>query len=213
MNRQNVALLSIIAVLGVCIPILISSERGTVFVRHLRAHHIKETVIISAGHRRLAGLFDGLSPDPRWDVTRALQMGAQKGCGDQKIGLVSRLVALVEGTAHAQSGCVTTPCNSCYMDVTSGMCQWANCTTISWNVTGDNVCSGAQQLASYGCLGDSCNWACNSGSCDNSFNCGCTGGGGGGGGCSGPGFPCSDSGDPACCDGNHCNGGTCWPDY
>jgi hypothetical protein len=34
--------------------------------RRLRARHVRETVVVSAGYRRLAGLFDGITPDPNF---------------------------------------------------------------------------------------------------------------------------------------------------
>ena|ERR1017187_9552462 len=72
LRKRNVVLLS----LGICVltalQAAMQSEGG--FLRRLRARHVKETVFISAGNRRLAGFFDGMAPDPHWDAGKAIQV-------------------------------------------------------------------------------------------------------------------------------------------
>jgi hypothetical protein len=58
-----------------CLPLLLAIlwQTDSDFLRRPRARHVRETVFISAGNRRLAGFFDGVSPHPHWNAVRALR--------------------------------------------------------------------------------------------------------------------------------------------
>ena len=52
-------------------------------------------MFISAGNQRLAGFFDGMVPDPRWDARKALKKaGGIPGCGTSREGLLGGVAAL-----------------------------------------------------------------------------------------------------------------------
>ncbi len=189
--------------LGLCV--LIALRPGGDFLRHLTARHVRETVFVSAGNRRLAGFFDGVAPDPHWDARKALQVArAVPRCGANRGGgLFARLAALVERTAHAQPPeCQNLPCGGCYYQTASATCP--DCSPWFYPSSGTNQCQGSQQDGSNGCAGfaPNCTNQYNSDNCDNGDHCGCSGGGG----CTPDWRSCTF--DEDCCS-NDCFQGTC----
>jgi hypothetical protein len=199
-RKRNVLLLS----LGLCALVALRPEGD--FLRRLRARHVKETVFVSAGNLRLAGFFDGLTPDPHWDARKALQ--ASRGlprCGANRGGgSLTRLVALFERTALAQ-GCGSNSCSNCYSNTAAASCP--GCTGYNYVVNDNSYPCQGTYTTGNGCVGTGCTNLCSYGPCDNSVNCGC----GDSGGCTGgkTGDPCDSNGE--CCSSN-CNDGTCGSD-
>jgi hypothetical protein len=205
-------LLICIVCLGVC-GVSASQWKGE-YIRRLQAHHVRETVFVSAGHRQLSGFFDGLRPDPRWSPERAA-LGARQArrCGASQ-GLVARLLSVFERVVYADGPCPSTSCSGNFNSQAPSQPCGTNNVCSSYDTTyGSEICNnGAQYSGSLGCTGSdpSCTGACSVQTCDDSQNCG---GGGGpcGGGCCVAG-PCSQNSD--CCSGN-CNQhlGLCWNDF
>lgn len=69
-SKRNAVLLC----LGLCA--LIALRASSDFLPRLRARHVKQTILVSAGNRRLAGFFDGLAPAASF---RGRQAGPAKG--------------------------------------------------------------------------------------------------------------------------------------
>ena len=100
---------------------LIALQADAASWRRIMARHVRHTAFVSAGNRRLAGFFDGVAPDPRWDARKALQRArAHRGCSPKDRGVLARLAALFERTAYAQGGCAG-PCNGCYSSTQRGL--------------------------------------------------------------------------------------------
>ncbi len=204
MSRKRVWVLlsSGVILLGALLIALLQVDASA--LERLKARHVRDTVFVSAGNRRLAGFFDGMAPDPRWDARRALQRTREhRGCSAKSGGgLLTRLTALFVRTAYAQPGC-SGPCNGCYSSTARGACSLPGCSgSQSWAVDSDSQCNGTQATLPS-CMG-TCMIDCNETVCDDSSSCGC--GGGGGGGCVADGGSCGSPTD--CCSGT-CNGGTC----
>jgi hypothetical protein len=200
-SKRKLAVACVTVSLGA--SLLATSQKEGDLRRWLTARHVKEATFVSAGNRQLAGFFDGMVPDPRWDAAKALQVGhTARRCGSNAVGLFGRLTALFERTVHAQSGCVQLPCSDCYVGRVSGDCP--GCSQFYYTDYTDSQCTGGRQLATVGCSGTApgCSPACNSGTCDNSFACQCDGS------CIKVNKLCSNFGDP-CCSGLTCNGLIC----
>jgi hypothetical protein len=167
-----VFLASGVCALGLCA--LVASETSDPRAR-LRVRHVKETTIVSAGNRRLAGFFDGLTPDPHWDGAKLLHAsGRAPECGaGRNRGMLARLASFLVGTVHAQGGCGTTTCGGHWTGIDCVACTGGDC-GMSCNVSdGPNYCIGTQQDGTQGCSGvGGCPGTCNSGFCTIS-NCTC----------------------------------------
>jgi len=190
--------------------VAVASQWNGEHIARLRAHHVRETVFVSAGGRRLGGFFDGLQPDPHWDASsevRALRKARRCGASP---GLASRLLSIFEQVVYADGPCNPTGCSGNYSEQSPAQpCGQNNvCSTYDATDGGAQACtSGSQYNGAQGCTGSdpSCNGACNVEICDDSQNCG--GGGGSSGcscgncgGCCGTLAPCQTNAD--CCSGN-----------
>jgi hypothetical protein len=173
--------------------VLIAAQADGISLKRLLARHVKETVFISAGNRHLAGFFDGLNPDPRWDALKVRQATrAVQRCGANR-GLLSRVAALLERTVYA-NGC-STICGGFFYNKATSSCP--GCTDYNYLISGFSQCSGGYQDGSNGCGGGAgCPNQCNSDVCRSP---GCSG-------CAGNGSSCTGDGD--CCSGN-CFEGAC----
>jgi len=95
----------VFAILGVsaCFMVAVSVMGHRGMASHPGAHRIRETTIVAASGQRLFSLFEGLSPDPRYDLKR-IQKEAKvpppPTCG-AKPGLLGRLRGLWGITAYA----------------------------------------------------------------------------------------------------------------
>jgi hypothetical protein len=190
-GKRSVALLC----LGVAVSALVASQGNGGYLARLRAHHIKETVLVSAGNRRLAGFFDGLRPDPHWNAKKAAESTRQiPRCGAGRGGLVGKLLSVFESTVHAQSsGCRNdSTCNANWVAITTYSCG-DTCTQYTFpQPNSPNYCDGYWVDGSSGCIGTSCSYTCNVSGC---YNPNCNAGGGG---CADNGF-CSRN--DQCCSG------------
>ena len=84
-----------------------ASQWNGEYMMRLRAHHVKETVFVSAGNRRLAGFFDGLLPDPHWNAKNAAQaVRKARRCGGSP-GLAARLVSIASSKSHTPTARAT----------------------------------------------------------------------------------------------------------
>jgi len=116
----------------------------------LRARHINETKFVSAGDVQLAGFFDGLTPDPHWNLAKQVSQqwsGCQAGWPH---GMLARVISLINGTVHAQGGCSSTPCTGDWTAITP-----VNCPTCSSGSQTDDdndyYCNGWQLDGTTGC--------------------------------------------------------------
>ena len=96
MYKRNSVLLS----LGLCALFAVQA-RGD-FLARLRARRIKRTTFVSAGNRRLAGFFDGLSPDPHWDAAKLLSSRKAPAC---EAGRFLLAVPRADRAAGGGAGC------------------------------------------------------------------------------------------------------------
>lgn len=190
-KKRNALLLS----LGLCTLLASTTDPG--FLSHPRARHVKSTIFISAGNRRLAGFFEDLTPDPHWDADKLLRASRQtSGCQSQRnAGPFARLMLLLQVTVHAQNPCQTFVCANNWSSKASYSCP--NCTA-GWNTgSGSNYCSGTQYDGTMVCTGDGCSSQCNYTACDIP-NCTCIETGG----------SCTES-DTCCSSTASCLEGTC----
>lgn len=175
-------------------------------LRTMRAQHVRQTAFISAGNRRLAGFFDGLVPDPRFDARKALRAAQSIGpCrSSRRTGLFGWLPAWLERTAHAQQPCQPVGRSGCSSATRSNDCTAPDCGNFTNTINNNNFpCQGTDfDGGPEACVSDTdgcqSNGTCNWQTCDNSTTCGC--GGGGGTGCTGSGGVCLNWWD--CCSGS-----------
>jgi hypothetical protein len=127
--KRNVIILSVVIVGMAAYALSVfhwALETEGKFMRRLRAGHVNETVFLSAGHRRLAEFFVGISPDPHWSARKALQAtrgGVPRCTPNRERGVLARMAAIFEFTAYAQLGqCQASMCGGCYTDTASGAC-------------------------------------------------------------------------------------------
>ena len=194
-------------------------------LRRLRARRVTETVLISAGNRRLAGFFDGLAPDPHFDARRALRSarGAQRPRQPRR---AARLAGRYPRAQGLRAGLLSHRLRRLLRWLGIGPCPNCPSGTYTWNNTGTVCIAGGQNDGTVSCGG--CVGQCNSNTCGNA-NCSCAGSGGcgdtgasceyasdccsmaclagqcqdtggGGGGCGATGSPCSSDSD--CCSGS-----------
>jgi len=194
MYKRNSVLLS----LGLCALFAVQA-RGD-FLARLRARRIKRTTFVSAGNRRLAGFFDGLSPDPHWDAAKLLSSRKAPACeAGRNHGLLAWLSSVLQVTAHAQGGCQPVGCANNWSAPTSAYCP--NCTSGTVPGSGSYYCNGTDYNGDTGCTGDNCSPSCNLTGCSIS-NCSCKD----------DGEACTTS-DTCCGIDSNCIEGTCQSEY
>ena len=90
---------------GLCLgaSALAWSQRPEGFLRRLQARHVRDTAIVSGGHRPLTGFFDGVAPDPHFDARTSLEAArtSARPCRDDGGGLLARFASLFEHTVYA----------------------------------------------------------------------------------------------------------------
>jgi hypothetical protein len=198
--------------------VAVASQWSGEYVARLRAHHVRETIFVSAGNRRLAGFFDDLQPDPHWSRESAAKADRLARRCSAHPGLVARLLSTFEQVVYADGPCNATGCSGNYYEQSPAQpCGTNNvCTTYDATDGGGGSCNfGSQYTGALGCQGSdpSCVGACSVDICDNSQNCGGGGGGSSGcscgncGGCCQPLTPCTNNAD--CCSGN-CSDSNNW---
>jgi hypothetical protein len=196
---------------------LTASQWNGEYLMRLRAHHVHESVFVSAGNRRLAGFFDGIYPDPHWSAERMARVARQaRECGPSR-GWAARLLSRFEQVVYADGPCNATGCSGNFYDQAPPQPCGTNNVCSPYDATysgGENCNNGSHYTGGLGCQGSdpSCVGACSVDTCDNSQNCG--GGGGSSGcscgncgGCCQPLTPCTNNAD--CCSGN-CSDSNNW---
>lgn len=183
---------AVLLCLGVSVSAVVGYEWNADQLVRLRAHHVRETTLVSAGNRRLAGFFDGLAPNPHWNATQAAEAAREiHNCGATG-GVLARLLSIFVPTVHAQTGCTSGGCGGSYVNVTSYDCG-GGCSGYSFpQPDGTDQCSAYNVDGSTGCVGAGCTYVCNVSGCSNP-SCG------GGGGCIPNGGNCTDNSQ--CCSG------------
>ncbi len=195
MSRKRNAVLLLLALCAA-----VAFERSTDLLTRLSARHVRETAIVSAGGRRLGGLFEGRVADPRWSALVALgAMRSRPRCAGNRGGLLARLGSLIEPTAHAFVTCTPGACEGYYEQPQGFSCGNECSGYVAPADDPNNMCGGSYYDGSSGCngIGGGCSGMCNLNSCDNPS---CT--------CSADGGPCASSSD--CCNSEAtCIDGTC----
>lgn len=162
--------------LGVGATVVLALQSSGDRLARLRARHVKDTILVSAANRRLAGFFDGQRPDPHWNAAKAVQAAQQvRRCGSAGgDGLVARLLSVFERTAHAQGSC-SGSCGGAWAGTSANNQCNEGCTMYTYvNLNGVNPCIGTVYSGVQGCVGTGCTAACNVVSC---VVPGCGGGG------------------------------------
>ncbi len=196
--------IAVLVALGLCVVIAFQVDSD--LLRRLRARRVKETILVSAGDRRLGGFFDGLRPDPHWNAVTFLEAarGIRHCDANGSGGLLTRLASLFERTAHAQTNCGGGGCAGTWQSDASFQCAQGNCSNLVMTTNnGIDPCIGDHQDGTTSCDGGSgCSAPqCSTVTCQNT-SCG----GGGGGGCTENQKACNEDDD--CCSGN-CEEGYC----
>jgi hypothetical protein len=155
----------------------LASQWSGDYVARLRAKHVRRTTLVSAGNQRLAGFFDGLQPDPRWNAHDLVRTARQaRSCSSSNPGLVGRILSIFERTAHAQGSCNSTSCYGHYasqLNYPECGTPGSGCTTYSTTSTGMICSQGSQYDGSTGCQGTGqyCSGICNVNTCTNWDGC------------------------------------------
>jgi hypothetical protein len=144
-SRRNVVLLSLVI-------FALTAWEGALhadgeFLTRLRARHVKETVFVSAGNRRLAGFFDGVVPHPHWDARKALQAARNvPRCDANRAGgLLVRLAGLFDRTVYAQGCAVQSVCGGNWGATTTASCG-TDCGDVNiFGSGGQDFCTGTEQ--------------------------------------------------------------------
>lgn len=198
MNRR-VSVVPVVAVLLVAYYLAVSATRRY----RLGGPPFQPTWIVGEDGRRLAGFFDGLLPDRKFELKRmraALKEAQNAGCrGEGSSGILKRVRDFIDPTAHAQSNCSATACSGSYRVAEEirpcdpPACPGGYTNTFSDPLRG-NISDGFRQTATEGCGRDAQQYpyqvcACNQAICDTGYR------------------ECTTNSQ--CAEGKYCDNGTC----
>jgi len=177
-------------VIGIGLCTCLSLSVWTVAGRLNAPRRITETAVFTMDGIQLASIFEGLSPDPLYDIkTMPSRTPTVIPCAPETRTVLDKLKSWFQPSAFAQGSCPNTPCGGQYylpgtpISCTASGCSGSIESAFSSPSSGP-INTGAHENGTYGCTGTGCTQnICNFVTCDN-----------GGTTC----ITCSDDGDYRC---------------